>query len=118
MSIFNDHCAALSTKSSHQDSSNRIAWSRNGSCRKEGIFFAHLTDMNRSLAAVSNVQSLEGTPLLNGVSVGLSGGERGVLVNGRASLCGVSWPFSSALVVLELTGEDMSALGLLSKQII
>lgn len=50
--------------------------------------------------------------------MGLSGGERGGLVNGRASLCGVSWPFSSALVVLELTGEDMSALGLLSKQII
>lgn len=50
--------------------------------------------------------------------MGLSGGDRGGLVNGRASLGGVSWPFSSALVVLELTGDDMSTLGLLSKQII
>lgn len=53
-----DHCAALRTKSSHQDSSSSMAWSLNGSCRNDGIFFAHLTHMKSSLAAVSNTFSL------------------------------------------------------------
>lgn len=48
------HCAALRRNSSFQDSSSSMAWSRNGSCRNDGMFLAHLIDMNSSLLALSS----------------------------------------------------------------
>lgn len=47
--------------------------------------------------------------------MGLLGGDLGGLVNGRVSLCGVSWFFLFVFVVLELIGEDMLVLGLFFK---
>lgn len=55
MLIFNDYCVVFSIKSLYYDFFNRIVWLWNGSCRKEGIFFVYLIDMNRSLVVVLNV---------------------------------------------------------------
>ena len=43
-------CAAVKMNSSLQDSSSRIAWSRNVSCRNVGTLFAHRTHSNSSRA--------------------------------------------------------------------
>ena len=53
----NAHCDAVRMNNSVQDSSSKMAWSRNGSERNDGIFLAHLTDINNNLAAVSYIPS-------------------------------------------------------------
>lgn len=116
-SIGSDHCAALKMNNSHQDSSSSIAWSRNGSCRNEGIFFAHLTHIKSSLAAVSNTFSL--LPVMKELSVGrMVWGNFGncwwtgwygvcMLLGENVSIFGVSFGDSSGLEVLGLV-EDVT----------
>ena len=82
-------------KSSLHDSSSRMAWSRNGSCRNEGMFLAHFTDMNSSRAAVSNTFS-EGVATVYRFCPNMEMGvwmERGVICCcGRLAVKGVGWP--------------------------
>ena len=57
MSTGKDHCEAVNMNNSVQDSSNKMAWSRKGSERNDGIFLAHLIDINNNFAAVSYIPS-------------------------------------------------------------
>lgn len=49
--------AAPRTNNSLQPSSRSMTWSRNGSPKNAGTFFAHLTLINKSLAATSHMAS-------------------------------------------------------------
>ena len=67
MSNGNENCAMLSTKSSLQPSSSKMAWSRKGRSRNVGMFRAQVTDIYSSCTADSYKFSGEGWNITGGV---------------------------------------------------